>query len=564
MHVYLNQHLAYIRLNHNGGSKLYYTHINMYDLLSGFICVYIHCHYHTPAEKEVSPAAPLPRQRTESAGRDSTPPPPPVAPRKRTSEREQVRSPSQQATGNHHTSVVRGSSSVPLSGSTETVTPPAVALRRHLTNPEIDQKLSLSSSVSSPPRGQDVFDGSPPPAGKPPPLPAKSEFTRKLQQHSIKKSPLTASKEESPEAYEVPTEKVQSPSFYTLNDSYGVQETEEDRPSAEYEVPDPVDVPEEMYIDPTKSKQFSSSGKPKPPRPPPPSSSAIRKAQQRKANSLASNKPKSTSTKPSSKWHTSTPNIHSTARHDKGKVQSGIKMVIDQQAMVYEELDAGDSSPIHSTLWRPPSQQITTKEPVPAERNAPALPPRTCGLAPSKHRRTKRGTTSSPVTRSSTLTKGERYISNKSESEENEPDNDNDCVYELVDVTIPLAPSRKKKNVKVTRAQTTTETDKRYTIHSHCAGKPPLPSRGTANFKSKSLPRNSLALATQRMNRTAEDSSSPKKQLRDTREGKSLAEKVSEMKVDDEAGAEEYVEMRSKNGWLEEKGKYSIIQFSLA
>lgn len=460
------------------------------------------------------------------------------------------------------------------------VRPPVTPRKRNTSTPEASPEQSTSLPLS--PLCKDRAKSSSPTqsSNKPPPLPVKSELSRKIQ-HSIKKELKTKESPVSPEPYESPVACEENFSIYThTNDSYGTPDiTELDRPSSEYEILDAVDAPEEMYIDPTKSQQCSSTGKPKPPRPPPPSISAIRKAQQKRTiNSANSKVLKSGNVKNLTKQR-SNPHKTNVLHHGKSIDRSNEAKYQpdnheeDCQVMDYEELDFPHvSSPVHSTLWRPPQLTVNNRrnEPSTAGSNAPALPSRTRdSTTPTKTQHRKKNASPIPSGFSSSGNihsvthehKNDEIVdSGKSEPELTEPDYDDDCVYEPVDTSIPLIPQRTKKRIRGTRTQTG---NNRYIMHNTPTNihpsKPPAPQR-RGSLTVKSGPSRSLSSASQRISRltTATDSSnSPQTPVKSLPGGgKDVIEKVSQMKIQDEREVEEYVQMECKMGWQEGEGKY--------
>ena len=331
----------------------------------------------------------------------------------------------------------------------------------------------------------------------------------------------------------------------------------------DYEVSDPEDSktksameedkPEAMYIDPTQSKQFSSSGKPRPPRPPPPTSSAIKRAQERKRQQQStSNTPatlKSTGKRLTQRH--SNPAIHimsATGRKPKAKSSQSHPPQLsfpDEGEQLYEELDIGKPSPATSILWRPPSAVRLSPSPgppAPVEPTtaAPSLPPRSQKSASKTLQRQARGGNKTPApsefSRSRSIgdlnsPKETKQVisssSNKDIGGAQESDEDNeDCVYEPVDTAVPLAPRRTKKNIKGTRTSTS-------------------PQRTHGNIY-KSHPTSGGGVNSQHGRKSVQETSQSLKITRPEKgkkEEKSLPPKVSCITLEDEGGAEDYVDM---------------------
>ena len=419
-----------------------------------------------------------------------------------------------------------------------------------------------------PPPTTNGSDRTSPQADKPPPLPAKSELSRKIQQ-SIKLQAHKPPKEYVAEPYETPV-KIELEEIDThQNDSYGAPDDD----FSDYDNSGPLDVsadkPEELYIDPAKSSQLSSSGKPKPPRPPPPTISAIRRAQQKKTQSLGVRKPVKSGGKALTKQqsnpithrvnrkHSSATVSRQTTIHTTNSTPLPIEIPGD-----YEELDCNDdtSGLPADTLWKPPPslpspnsrRRFLSETEITAP--APALPPKSDKPSATKSVQRMRREGPSPVPSGfSRSTSGNLHKvaetkvhtstdTGRRDSDEQNDAWDDDSVYEPVDVSMPLAPQRTKKHIKGTR---TTQDEGRPSRRPPPLAPTQLSKSGTAPRLSNSLRSRKPAL------RTSASLSSQKTVTRsvpasgDMRKGKGthlLSKK-------DEGGTEEYVEMQCKLEW---------------
>ena len=316
------------------------------------------------------------------------------------------------------------------------------------------------------------------------------------------------------------------------------------------------DRPEDVYIDPTESKQFSSTGKPKPPRPPPPSTSAIKKAQQKKRQQqiAATLKPPSTTGKRLTKQH-SNPTTHtmSTGRRNKARgtqnshSPSPRPKSPENGDQLYEDLDLGRPSPSTSILWRPPSvspRVSPSPGPTPAEPPAPSLPPRSTKPTSRTLRRQLGGSkkvNSGGFTRSKSIgdldsTDESKQVGSSNTGKEDSgatDEDDEDCVYEPVEIGAPLAPQRTKRHIKGTQISPHRTPGNVYKSHTRT-----------------NTTRNVGKLGQQRLGKrpVVSPPKTPKSDL-GTKEERNL----SDLALQDEGGVEEYVDMDYRETWTEAK-----------
>ena len=457
----------------------------------------------------------------------------------------------------------------------------------------------------------------------PPPVPAKTELSRLIQRsiRQTKKPPSPPQPYESPDPLEL-TESLETSNNY----SYGATVSSDGSTTAAYEVSDPEsngdyvdpvmsnidmeeDKPEEIYIDPTQSKQFSSTGVPRPPRPPPPSRSAIKRAQKKKAQSLAASatvlKNKRLSKQPTISGGQQSVSSTSQLRTNKttpSVSSSHPKPQEDIGEQVYEELDAVNSSIQSSILWRPPSTANTsqsslvtsraTPEPVSAmEPAAPSLPPRVQKTSTHTMHRNRGDKKSSPpaeVKRSksigdlNTTTRKTRQVSPYLSSKEEKSSNNNNTqtaasilyrreeksgkakesesaeegsFYEPMETT-PTAPRRTKKNVKGAL----------ITSPNRAPGNIYNPNSPQTGAKTRAVPRRTAPVAPPLQKMKGDQSKSPQNIKKSLDKGKTtekngLSEKSGPGKLtsqnsQDEGGVEEYVDMDYRPD-KDEKGELS-------
>ena len=355
---------------------------------------------------------------------------------------------------------------------------------------------------------------------------------------------------------------------------------EEDKPEDIYIDPtqstsDPAvnmeeDKPEDIYIDPTQSKQFSSTGKPRPPRPPPPSSSAVRKAQRRKAQTLATSAVALRSRQLTKQRSCSAAQNTSTSQQQKSENPLGSsrststysKPAEDADEILYEELDIGNSAAQASILWRPPSATNSSQSVVAPSRGdpvgattapIPSLPPRAQKptMAHRVHRSNDQGTKNSTpgkVEHSKSIgdlntARSSRQVSPCVSSKQDNSDDlelDSADEYEPLDESVPVAPQRTKKQIKGTVISPNRAPGNIYNPNSPQSGKrtprrpapvaPPLRKRGEQRNKSPQTIKSSIG---SRKSTGGGGKGSPGKQ--------------SCQNLEDEGGVEEYVDMDYKS-----------------
>ena len=419
---------------------------------------------------------------------------------------------------------------------------------------------------------------------RPPPLPAKSELSRQIQ-CSIKKQKHLSEETLSPEPYESPQPLEDIDTHQ--NDSYGTDPLDENYIACDNSVPVDLtnDKPEELYIDPTLP--LSSSGKPKPPRPPLPSASAIRKVRQRRAQSLAANRKHQISGSKSLTKKHSFPNSRTmnTGRFKTPTLPSSLPSTAtvprQQQCSVYEELDTDDSPITESSIapWHPPplpasnkSRKFSSETKAPTE-TAPALPPRTRETSSVKTRQRVKSAHSKPIPSEFSCSTSGGDLHSRAEMkktvdrEVQEPELEEDSVYEPVDISIPLPPHRTRRHIRGTHTCTKKNDNHHQMIHP----KPATASlRRELHAKSirdpvprQSVPINPPQLDTLALNVTMTTFSPQLKAAKSTpfsseaekgKEKEDLKEKLSRMTLNDEGGTEEYMDMQWKEGWTEEEG----------
>lgn len=386
------------------------------------------------------------------------------------------------------------------------------------------------------------------------------------------------------------------------NNSYGVHGSDNDYVISDLEERDPSppnmadDKPEEVYIDPTASKEFSSTGKPRPPRPPPPSISAIKKVQRRKAAAAVSTvlKTKQLTKRHSSpstlrapptgrrnvkkntlKPYTSTTSLRPQRPHTSTTLfPSPLKPIIsleeENEDQLYEELDLGRSSG-PSILWKPPTSENSTPTViVPVTTGTSSL----MAAGPSlPARKQKPAQTSTTDESSKTSKSSEHHLSTKSprQSRQISPaqEDDNDSLelksedesetYELVDNSAPLAPRRMKRNIKGTNTSPRRGTDNIY-------NKDPKPK--CKSTRSTPPPRRSPPAPPSPCNTKLDEkgtvNGTPKMEKsiignEKASDVNSLPVKLSNLSMKDIGGVEEYVDMdynkADRNSEEEEEGK---------
>ena len=360
----------------------------------------------------------------------------------------------------------------------------------------------------------------------------------------------------------------------TQSTSNPTVDMEEDKPEDIYIDPtqstsDPTvdmeeDKPEDIYIDPTQSKQFSSTGKPRPPRPPPPSSSAVRKAQRRKAQTLATSAVALRSRQLTKQRSCSAAQNTSTSQQQKSENPLGSsrststysKPAEDADEILYEELDIGNSAAQASILWRPPSATNSSQSVVAPSRGdpttapIPSLPPRAQKptTAHRVHRSNDQGTKNSTpgkvehsksIGDLNTARSSSPCVSSKQDNSD-DLELDSADEYEPLDESVPVAPQRTKKQIKGTVISPNRAPGNIYNPNSPQSGKrtprrpapvaPPLRKRGEQRNKSPQTIKSSIG---SRKSTGGGGKGSPGKQ--------------SCQNLEDEGGVEEYVDMDYKS-----------------
>ena len=479
-----------------------------------------------------------------------------------------------------------------------------VSLDKHHPVPRVRRSESSKPKPPAPlpsPHKEDtetnIEETSPPTeAGKPPPLPTKSALSREIQR-SVKKKQSPIRKEPPP-----PPEPYLSPRHIRTNTSHCTPHCSEcyesQQPDAVNEtiVDETTPTSTELYIDPTQSQQVLLSGKPKPPRPPPPSKSAIRKAQQRKANTMTGGRHAVKSSSKSAKSNSRTSAVGTGGRHKNSLPSSSLPLASSvstaQQPCEYEVLDADgfahqhfDYEDLDAGSCFSPAPPISNPPPLPADNQsrrfssephmepAPALPPR----APAKntrHAQRPKKTDSKPIpsgfTRStsgmdlhSSYEKKHSSDPEKTEREVQTHEYEEDSVYEPVDASLPVLPQRTKRHIK--GVQITSCTDKTKTLANIHPVKAPSAVQRAATIRSDPVPRRILPSHSKPISKhtlTARSSFSPPVKLKPSRyvpissEGKeeNSAAKVTQLsEEEDEGGVDEYVDMQCRIGWVEDK-----------
>lgn len=407
---------------------------------------------------------------------------------------------------------------------------------------------------------------SPPPAAKAPPLPSKSERSREIQR-SIKRKPTPREPPPIPKPYG--TQKSEEIIISTQsNDCYGAQEADG------YEISDipfastAVDEPEQLYIDPLQSLQMSPE-KTKPPRPPLPSSTAIRKAQQRKAKTLAAASKQSRTQltkKHSNKTTTYRPsNLHSKATTDHHKKQisnpppSSPSSAAAHIPNDYEELDIDDPYSPPDQSYPPPVVITNTGQIICSESNLgdlPPLPPRSSTSGSRGTHHVIKHTTSKPIPSGFTLNSNMDTVdsrrSNEQEQEGNNPERyDDDSIYEPIDTSLPVTPKRTKWNVRGTRTSSPVDPTKpnKNVYQKEGVRSSPIAQRKTTQQISKQA---LVAISSVSQPKSSRSLLKPSRSFPATE--KDLVTKVSELNVkEDVPCTEEYVEMECKVGWASEE-----------
>ena len=424
-------------------------------------------------------------------------------------------------------------------------------------------------------------NNSPPPASEAPPLPSKSERSREMQR-SIKGKPPRREPPPIPKPYGTQTSEETRISTQS-NDCYGAQEVDA------YEISDIAstseDLPEQLYIDPLQSLQMSPE-KSKPPRPPLPSSTAIRKAQQRKAKTLAaaSKQSRTKSTNKHSNLHSKVTtdrrsdlrskstadrhsNLHSKATTDHRKKQISnpppssslpASNAAEHIPNDYEELDIDDPYSPPCQSYPPPVVISNTGQIIPSESNfgdIPALPPRSSTPGSKRTHHVIKHTTSKPIPSGFTLNSDTDTVdyrkSNEQEREGNKPEWDDDSIYEPVDTSLPVTPKRTKCNIRGTRTSSPVNPTKPNTTVNQKGGvrSSPLSQRKTTQQNSKQA---LVATSSVSQSKPSRSFLKPSRSLPAMK--KDLVTKVSELNVkEDVPGTEEYVEMECKVGWTSEE-----------
>ena len=497
----------------------------------------------------------------------------------------------------HHSTVCQNQQQL---GERESCSPPWDSVNVSLKRPmPVPRNMSINSAIQSssetpstsntmskppaalPPHGDDVPSKGTFPAedDMPPALPVKSALSREIQR-SIKNKPQFSNEPQLPTKPYMSHENLDINMSMEQNNSYGFQQIEESPLTSTSELT--TDTTEPLYIDPLQSQQLPSSGKSKPARPPPPSSSAIRKAQQRRAGTLAS-RPLKSSKSPT--FHHF--DLHSTMNSGHGKsstsntpfstsLSPSRSVLASKTAPYYEVVDAepqhsvyeldDPTSPVPPSY--PPSLHISNQyRKLSSESDtgtAPALPPRApnSGFKKMQHRTTKpipSGFTQThsgvdlPSTRHTSTPSGE--WNNNWKREEKEPEIDEDSVYEPVDASMPLPPQRTKKNIRGTR--TTTSVSHNHNIHPK---KNLSQKEDVGSVKSTPTPRKVLCSHSQQVNKLALTVTTPQSRLKTSRSipggaEEDFAAKLSRLSMQDVRDVEGYVDMQYRIGWEEEGEK---------